>query len=87
MSVVLRRAGGGPGVTAVTEGPGQFCYDLGWQVTETIRLTENTRARLMAGVATDTLFMGLQMLLTMYFLQQQAFKAIDPASELIQGHV
>ncbi len=52
-----------------------------------IRLTENTRARLMAVVATDTLFMGLQMLLTMYFLQQQAFKAIDPASELIQGHV
>ena len=47
---------------------------------------EDDRATL-AVVASYSLFMGFQMLLTMYFLQQQAFKAIEAASGLNQAHV
>jgi hypothetical protein len=41
----------------------------------------------LAAVASYSLFMGFQMLLTMYFLQQQAFKATEAASGLNQAHV
>jgi hypothetical protein len=47
---------------------------------------QDDRASL-AVVASYSLFMGFQMLLTMYFLQQQAFKAIESASGLNQAHV
>lgn len=41
----------------------------------------------LAVVGGYALFMGFQMLLTMYFLQQQALKAIKPASGLKQASV
>jgi hypothetical protein len=41
----------------------------------------------LAVVASYSLFMGLQMLLSMYFLQQQALKPIEPAPGLHQAGV
>jgi hypothetical protein len=41
----------------------------------------------LAVVASYSLFMGLQMLLSMYFLQQQALKPIEAAPGLNQAHV
>jgi hypothetical protein len=41
----------------------------------------------LAVVASYSLFMGLQMLLTMYFLQQQLLKPTGPASRLNQASV
>jgi hypothetical protein len=38
-------------------------------------------------VATYSLFMGFQMLLTMYFMQQQALKPTEPAAGLNQAQV
>ena len=48
--------------------------------------SQDDRASL-AVVAAYSLFMGFQMLLTMYFLQQQALKSIKPASRLNQASV
>ena len=41
----------------------------------------------MAVVASYSLFMGFQMLLTMYFMQQQALKPTEPAAGLNQAQV
>jgi hypothetical protein len=41
----------------------------------------------LAVVATYSLFMGFQMLLTMYFMQQQALKPTEPAAGLNQAQV
>ena len=41
----------------------------------------------LAVVATYSLFMGFQMLLTMYFMQQQALKLTEPAAGLNQAQV